>query len=312
MVGRFTSPDDILDVKHLARSDGLNRLAFENNDPINHTDPFGKWSLSVIFGAVIGAALVVGAKALKVATGGAAAPLAAAAAGAMAGGGIAGITYSFDHRNERGGKFWGGYAATVLVNAAIGGAAGALSPVAIPTRLASASGRLGQAAGWSLTTSVEHNIGRAASLGVNSLISATSSLLNAVAHNVIENQFYGTNYAIFERAGSAFVGGVALGAAAGAFSAINYKGIITALTKGKTTQNGVLGGLKTFAMAGSAVAKAENVPNRALHRVKQETVQIYHVQQTIFRALSDMVGPSGFVGALQQELMKNQSIVNFG
>ena len=39
-----------------------------------------------------------------------------------------------------------------------------------------------------LTTSVENNIGRPASLGANSLISATSSLLNTVAHNVIENQ----------------------------------------------------------------------------------------------------------------------------
>ena len=95
LVGRFTSPDDILDVKHLARSDGLNRLAFENNDPINHTDPSGHWSLSAIFGTVIGAALVVGAVALTIATGGAAAPLAAAAVGALAGGGIAGIAYSF-------------------------------------------------------------------------------------------------------------------------------------------------------------------------------------------------------------------------
>ncbi|KAF4951518.1 hypothetical protein FGADI_7402 [Fusarium gaditjirri] len=97
ITGRFTTPDDILAVKDLARTDGLNRLAFENNDPINHSDPSGHRSLS----AVLGAALVVGPT-----TGGAAAPLTATAAGALASGGIAGITYSFDHRNERGGKFW--------------------------------------------------------------------------------------------------------------------------------------------------------------------------------------------------------------
>ena len=308
LVGRFTSPDDILDVKHLARSDGLNRLAFENNDPINHNDPSGNWSLSAKFGLAIGVALVVGAVALTIATGGAAAPLAAAAVGAMAGGGIAGITYSFDHRNERGGKFWGGYAATVLVNAAIGGAAGALGAVATPARLVSASGRLGQAAGWSLTTSTQNLVGLAASVGAKSLISASSSLLNTVAHNVIENQFHGTHYGVFEGAGSAFKSGAAVGFLAGGWSAYNYEGIPTALTKHETMKAGVTGGALIGLRAGWAVAKADHVPER----VKQEAVERYHVQQTNFRALSDQIGPSGFLGTLHQELLRNQSFVNYG
>ena len=312
LVGRFTSPDDILDVKHLARSDGLNRLAFENNDPINHTDPSGHWSLSAIAGAVLGGLLVAGAVALTIATGGAAAPLAAAAVGALAGGGIAGITYSFGHRNERGGKFWGGYAATVLVNAAIGGATGALGAVATPARLASASGRLGQAAGWSLTTSAENAIGRAASVGAKSLIGATSSLLNTVSHNVIENQFYGTHYGVFEGAGSAALTGAGMGLATGALSAFKYKGVTPALTQGEMRKAGLMGGLAVAGRAGWAVAKTEHVPERALHRVKQEAVELYHVQQTTFKALSDLVGPSGFVGTLHQELLRNQSFVNYG
>ena len=307
LVGRFTSPDDILDVKHLARSDGLNRLAFENNDPINHTDPTGNWSLSAIMGAVIGAALVVGAIALTVATGGAAAPLAAAAVGAMAAGGMAGISYSFDHRNERGGKFWGGYAATVLVNAAIGGATGALGAVATPARLVSASGRLGQAAGWSLTTSTENAVGLAATVGAKSLISATGSLLSTVAHNVIENQ------PVFEGAGSAFLFGAAMGAAAGGWSAYKYSTAIpTVLTKGQTIKQGMKGGALIALRAGWAVAKAEHVPGRAVGRVKQEAVELYHEQQSKFRALSDQIGPSGFVGTLHQELLRNQSFVNYG
>ncbi|KAK2672993.1 hypothetical protein RAB80_010536 [Fusarium oxysporum f. sp. vasinfectum] len=127
ITGRFTTPDDILAVKDLARTDGLNRLAFENNDPINHADPSGHWSLSAVLGAVLGAALV-----------------------------------SFDHRNERGGKFWGGYAATVLVNAAIGGATGALGAVATPANMVSVTERLGQAVGLAMGTATENLIGAAA------------------------------------------------------------------------------------------------------------------------------------------------------
>ncbi|KAG7412493.1 hypothetical protein Forpe1208_v008566 [Fusarium oxysporum f. sp. rapae] len=319
ITGRFTTPDDILAVKDLARTDGLNQLAFENNDPINHTDPSGHWSLSAVLGAVLGAALVVGAIAHTIATGGAAAPLAAAAAGALDSGGIAGITYSFDHRNERGGKFWGGYAATVLVNAAIGGATGALGAVATPANMVSATGRLGQAVGWTMGTATENLIGAAATVGSKALISATSSLLTTVAHNAIENKFYGTHYGLFEGAGTAFGSGAALGALGGLVSAGSHlvKGGESAVaqTSAQRLKKGLTGGLLIGVHAGFAVAKSEDMPQRAgkwVSKERMEMANLYREQERNFKGLLSMVGPSGLVGTLHNDLIKHQSFVNYG
>ncbi|EXK98006.1 hypothetical protein FOQG_01049 [Fusarium oxysporum f. sp. raphani 54005] len=246
ITGRFTTPDDILAVKDLARTDGLNRLAFENNDPINHADPSGHWSLSAVLGAVLGAALVVGAIALTIATGRAAVPLAAAAAaGALASGGIA---------------------ATVLVNAAIGGATGALGAVATPANMVSATERLGQAVGLAMGTATENLIGAAATVGSKALISATSSFLTTVAHNVIENKFYGTHYGLFEGAGTAFGSGAAMGALGDLVSAGSHlvKGGESAVAQTSAQRlKGLTGGLLIEVRAGFAVAKSEDLPQRA-------------------------------------------------
>ena len=91
LVGRFITPDTILTIGSLIRTDGLNRYVFENNDPINNVDPTGHWSWSGVLGTVVSVGLIVAALGVSVATGGAAAPLAAAAVGALAGGGVAGL-----------------------------------------------------------------------------------------------------------------------------------------------------------------------------------------------------------------------------
>ena len=313
LVGRFTSPDTILGVKQLARSDSLNRMAFENNDPVNHTDPKGNWSWSAIGGAILGAALVIGAIGITIATGGAAAPLAAtAAAAAMASGGIAGITYSFDHRNECGGKFWGGYAATVLVNAAIGGATGALGAVATPARIASATGRLGQAAGWSLHTATRNAVGKAASIGSNALIQSTSSMLTTVAHNAIENKFYGANHGLFNGAGIAALTGGATGAATSGWSSFRFHGESTVMTKSALRKEGWTKGVTKAATSAWAVASHEHLPAKAAHHVEDKAMQKYHEQQTMFKAWTEMVGSSGFVGSLHRDLQQYQSFINHG
>ncbi|KAF5692521.1 virulence plasmid b [Fusarium denticulatum] len=69
VTGRCTTPDDILAVKDLTRTGGLNRLAFGNNDSMIHTDHPGHLSLSAALGAVLDATSVFGAIAITVAIG---------------------------------------------------------------------------------------------------------------------------------------------------------------------------------------------------------------------------------------------------
>lgn len=61
LVGRFTSGNDIVDLDHLMRTDGLNHFVFENNDPINPNEEnvgkaFGGFATTVAINAAIGAA----------------------------------------------------------------------------------------------------------------------------------------------------------------------------------------------------------------------------------------------------------------
>jgi RHS repeat-associated protein len=221
LVGRFTTPDDILDMDLLTRTDGLNRFAFENNDPVNHTDPTGHWSWCSITGICVGAILVTGAIALTVATGGATGVLAAAAVGALAGGGIAGITYSIEHKNEENaGKFWGGYGTTVAINAAIGAATGAFGAVATPARTIAATGRLASKIGLELGPKSVALVGRLASAGGKSLVNAAGTVFSQATDRGVDNAFYGTHYDLFSGAGSTFAHAAMIGVATGALGGL--------------------------------------------------------------------------------------------
>ncbi|KAF4435516.1 virulence plasmid b [Fusarium acutatum] len=174
-------------------------------------------------------------------------------------GGISGITYSFHHRHERGGKFWGG-------DAAIGGATGALGAA----NMVSTTGRLEQAVGWTIGTATENLIGVVATVGSKALISATSSLLTTVAHNAIENKFYGTHYSLFEEAGSALVSGAAMGV------------------------------LRGLVLTGSLLVKGGEsaVSQTSAQRLKSGLNVGSLTEGRNFKGLSGMVGPSGLVGTL--------------
>ncbi|KAL5589469.1 hypothetical protein FOVSG1_011336 [Fusarium oxysporum f. sp. vasinfectum] len=107
LVCRFATPDNVLDLASMLKSDGTNRLCFENNDPINNTDPTGHWTWSSILGVVVGALLIVAAVSVIIATGGAGGLLVGALVGGLTAGGIAGIEYSIKNHDEQdSGRFW--------------------------------------------------------------------------------------------------------------------------------------------------------------------------------------------------------------
>ncbi|KAK3315554.1 hypothetical protein B0H66DRAFT_536420 [Apodospora peruviana] len=70
LFGRFATPDTILDEDSLKLVDGMNRYAFENNDPVNHIDPSGHWTSNFWLGALAAVGLAIVGLILTFATGG--------------------------------------------------------------------------------------------------------------------------------------------------------------------------------------------------------------------------------------------------
>ncbi|KAL1860900.1 hypothetical protein Plec18170_001414 [Paecilomyces lecythidis] len=212
LIGRFATPDDILDEKSLSGVDGINRFTFENNDPINHVDPTGHWGTSFWGGLLLGLTLLAVGVAI-VATGGAGIGL-AALSGALISGGLAAVQYSWENRDEKdAGKFWAGYGATLAVSFITGAASGAFGAY-----ISSSA---------SLTTSCSRLFARGAIEAVNkpgkilatfvivaskALVSGLTGAVVQMGQNLIQRDIYGAKVGLWDGVGSAGLIGLRNGA----------------------------------------------------------------------------------------------------
>ncbi|KAG8355393.1 hypothetical protein FVEN_g6875 [Fusarium venenatum] len=219
LVGRFTTPDDITDPSLLVAQDGLNRHAFENNDPVNHVDPSGHWSLNATLGVLAGVALIGLGFAVVAFTGGAAAPLVAVIAkAALVAGGIAGISYSFENSNEMDkGKFWKGWGMTVAVNAAVGAVTCGIGEfVGAVSGYSASMQRLATSTRWAIDSyKYKWSLVAVRVLG-NALMSGVSSVLTKAAGRAIGNEFLGQKNDVWGHVKSDFWKGFATGFILGA------------------------------------------------------------------------------------------------
>ncbi|KAF7555925.1 hypothetical protein G7Z17_g1848 [Cylindrodendrum hubeiense] len=210
LVCRFVTPDDITDPTLLLASDGMNRHAFENNDPINHIDPSGHWSTDAIGGFLAGAAMIGLASLLTFATGGAAAPaLAVMVSAALTSGGIAGVFYSVQHSNEKdSGKFWAGWGMTVAVNAAVGAVTSGITlGVSALSGYSAALQRLSQSTKWAVDAFKYKSTRVAARMIGAALLGGGGAVLTKAAGRWVGNTVYGKNDDVWGNAGWDFLQG---------------------------------------------------------------------------------------------------------
>ncbi|KAF4335297.1 virulence plasmid b [Fusarium beomiforme] len=220
LVCRFITPDNITDPMLLLATDGMNRHAFENNDPINHIDPTGHWSWNATWGVLAGAGLIAAGALLTMATGGAAAPLwAIIISGALTGGGIGGVFYSLDHSNEKvASKFWAGWGMTFAINAAVGAAtAGITWGVGALSGYSASLQRLSTSTRWAYDSYKYKASNVAARMLGSALLGGSSSVLTKAGARWVGNKVYGRNEDIWKGAerdfAQGFIQGLVLGGA---------------------------------------------------------------------------------------------------
>ncbi|SCV36475.1 uncharacterized protein FFB14_06119 [Fusarium fujikuroi] len=198
LVGRFASPDDITDLALLFCPDGTNRYAFENNDPINHVDPSGHFSWNAFWGGVVSGAMIVAGIGLMFASFGGS----AAISSGLISGGIAGMSYSINHANEKNGtKFWGHLGITVAVNFVIGAATDGLG----------AAMRVSKLGEWACDTAKSTKLATALRVGGKGLAGGVSSVADDAGDRELDNLAFNEHKDIWSGAGSDFAEGVGLG-----------------------------------------------------------------------------------------------------
>ncbi|KAJ5972118.1 uncharacterized protein N7479_002036 [Penicillium vulpinum] len=238
LVARFATPDDILDEKSLSEADGINRYAFENNDPINHVDPTGHWGANFWGGLLLGLTLLAVGIAIA-ATGGAGIGL-AALSGALMSGGLAAVQYSWEHREEQdAGKFWAGYGATLAISFATGAASGAFGAyISSSASLTTSCSRLFAKGAVEVINKPGKILATFIIVGSKALVSGITGAIVQMGQNLIQRDIYGAKVGLWDGVGSAFATGlrngavIALGSSYWTWKGQDHLNRVTATAKG--------------------------------------------------------------------------------
>ncbi|KAF5965870.1 virulence plasmid b [Fusarium coicis] len=198
LVGRFASPDDIIDLALLFCPDGTNRYAFENNDPINHVDPSGHFSWSAFWGGVVSGIMIVVGIGLMFASFGGSAEISSG----LISGGLAGLLYSIKHANEKNSvRFWEHLGITVGVDFVIGAATEGLG----------AAMRVSKLGEWACDTAKSTKLATALRVGGKGLAGGVSSVADDVSDRELDNLAFDEHKDIWSGAGTDFAEGVGFG-----------------------------------------------------------------------------------------------------
>ncbi|KAJ9371863.1 hypothetical protein DTO282F9_3172 [Paecilomyces variotii] len=212
LLGRFATPDDILDEKSLSNVDGINRYAFENNDPINHIDPTGHWGADFWGGLLLGLTLLAVGVTIM-ATGGASIGL-AALSGALFSGGLAAVQYSWENRDEKdSGKFWAGYGATLAVSLITGAASGAFGAyISSSASLTTSCSRLFAKGAVEAINKPGKILATFVIVASKTLVSGLTGAVVQMGKNLVQREIYGAKVGLWDGVGYAGLIGLRNGA----------------------------------------------------------------------------------------------------